>query len=78
MSQISTQTYSQDRVILSQYKSAHIILMLIGLLLILIAIPPMLAIPKELAQGNNGILAALLFPLFGLMIISMGFKHKKK
>lgn len=62
----------------SSEKSSYWILVGIGILILAISIPIILSIPKELSQGNNAALIALVFPLTGILLLVGGWKMRQK
>ena len=62
----------------SNEKSSHWILVIIGGIFLLVSIPILFAIPKELARGETGVLFTLIFPLAGLGMCFGGWKSRQK
>ena len=71
-------SHSEQSEILSQEKSFHKILFFVGAILILIVMPALLDMPKEVGRGEYKILLVLVFPFFGLYVLMMGWNQKKK
>jgi hypothetical protein len=70
---------NQDKsIVFSNEKSTFWILVIVGAIFILVTLPAVIAIPKELAQGNNAILVVLLFPLTGLGICYGGWVMRQR
>lgn len=47
------------------------VMLFAGTVAVLVSLPPVLALPRELARGNFGILVALLFPVIGFSFLSL-------
>lgn len=62
----------------SNEKSSFWILVIIGIIILLISIPVVLAIPKELSQGNKAVFIALVFPLTGILLLFAGYKMRQR
>lgn len=62
----------------SSQKSSHWIMVVIGIIILLISIPILLAIPEELTKGKHEILIALIFPITGLLMLFGAWKMRQK